>query len=471
MKRLFRYFKSVPLRWRLTISSSMLIFLTFILFSFVQYELLYNWLLSQEKEAVLKTKEEVAAYYDQANRPFQEINRRDMETLLLKLNDRHQVIRILDINQNLMISVSNEFPKKLAIANYPTREGIEELRVDGEHYVVTWEHINTRSFQGTVEVVRNLTSFHDVTNIILLITIGFAVATIMISLISGVLISRQYITPLKELNNAMIQIKEEGFQTRVKETKLDDEVTELTRIFNGMMDTVEETINQQKQFIEDASHELRTPIAVIDGHLAMLNRWGKNDSEVLDESLQACTQEVGRLRKLVLELLDLTRTETITSTDIEPISVSDTVEQLTKNFTVLYPDYSISYRDLTSENVFVQLTRHHLEQIMMILLDNAIKYSIDKRTITVVTTNTQETIKLEVEDTGMGISKEELDKIFHRFYRVDKARSREGGGTGLGLSIAKRLVEKYEGRISVSSEENVGTTFTIEFPMQKHSRV
>jgi two-component system sensor histidine kinase ArlS len=466
MRKLLYYFKSVPLRWRLTISSSVLIFLTFLLFSFVQYELLYNWLLSQEKEAVLKTKEEVAAYYEQANRPFQEINRKDMETLLLKLNDRHQVIRILDINQNLMISVSNEFPKKLAVANYPTREGIEELHVEGEDYVVTWEHINTRSFQGTVEVVRNLTSFNQVTNIILLITIGFAIATILISLVSGILISRQYITPLKELNHAMIQIKEEGFQTRVKETNLDDEVTELTKIFNGMMDTVEETINQQKQFIEDASHELRTPIAVIDGHLAMLNRWGKNDPEVLDESLQSCTQEVGRLRKLVLELLELTRTETISVADVESINVTGVLEQLTKNFSLLYPDFSIIFRDLTSGNVFVQLTRHHLEQIMMILLDNSIKYSADRKSITITVTNTQDVLSIEVEDLGIGISQEELGQIFNRFYRVDKARSREGGGIGLGLSIAKRLVEKYEGTITVCSEENSGTTFTIIFPIQ-----
>jgi signal transduction histidine kinase len=430
---------------------------------------LYNWLLSQEKEAVLKTKEEVAAYYEQANRPFQEINRKDMETLLLKLNDRHQVIRILDINQNLMISVSNEFPKQLSIANYPTREGIEELHVDGEHYVVTWEHINTRSFQGTVEVVRNLTSFHEVTNIILLITIGFAIATIIISLISGVLISKQYITPLKELNHAMTQIKAEGFQTRVKETNLDDEVTELTKIFNGMMDTVEDTIIQQKQFIEDASHELRTPIAVIDGHLSMLNRWGKHDPEVLNESLQACKQEVGRLRKLVLELLELTRTEAITTNEIESIHVSGIIEQLTKNLAVLHPNFSIEFRDKLSGNALVQLSRHHLEQIMMILLDNAINYSGDQKSIMVTVTNTLHEVKIEVSDKGIGIPQEEIEKIFHRFYRVDKARSRAGGGTGLGLSIAKRLVEKYEGRISVNSKEYLGTTFTIQFPIKKHS--
>lgn len=461
MKKFIRYFTNVPLRWRLTFSSSVLMFITFLVFSFVQYELLYNWLLSQEKEAVLKTKEEVAAYYEQANRPFQEINRNDMETLLLKLNDRHQVIRILDINQNLMISVSNEFPKKLSVANYPTREGIEELRVEGEHYIVTWEHINTRSFQGTVEVVRNLTTFHDVTRIIFFITIGFAIATMIISLLSGILISRQYISPLKDLNNAMMNIKDEGFQTRVKETGLHDEVTELTKIFNGMMDTVEDTINQQKQFIEDASHELRTPIAVLEGHLSMLNRWGKNDQEVLNESLQASMQEVIRLRKLVLELLELTRSEAIIPTDIEPIEVAETIEQLTKNVAVLHPDFTITFKNYTSQLDKVAISRHHLEQMIMILLDNAVKYSAENKHIDVLVSKKDEHIIIHVKDTGIGIPSDEISKIFNRFYRVDKARSREGGGTGLGLAIAKRLVEKYNGEITVQSKEHEGTTFTI----------
>jgi two-component system sensor histidine kinase ArlS len=463
--KLVNSFRTVPLKWRLTLSSSLLMFLTFLLFSFVQYEILYNWLLGQEKEAVVKTKDEVAAYYEQVNRPFQDINVNDMETLLLKLNDKHQVIRILDINENLVISVSNDFPQKLSPARYPTREGIEQFQHDGESYIVVWEHINSRSFQGTVEVVRNLTSFQEVINIILLITIGFAAATVVISLLSGMIISRQYINPIKELNHAILQIKEEGFQARVKETQHNDEFTELTKIFNGMMDRVEETFQQQKQFVEDASHELRTPIAVIDGHLALLNRWGKHDSEVLEESLTACTSETVRLRKIVLELLELTRTESIIQTETKPIHIMETIEQVTKSFSVLYPDFSIKFYDKTQGNLQVLTAKHHIEQVLFILLDNAVKYSSEQKDILVSGYQSDSHVFLEVKDEGIGISKEETTKIFHRFYRVDKARSRENGGTGLGLSIAKKLVEKYDGSISVKSAENSGSTFTIQLPL------
>ncbi|WP_246939467.1 ATP-binding protein [Bacillus pinisoli] len=441
-------------------------FLTFILFSIAQYEILYNWLLDQEREAVIKTRDEVAAYYQQVNRPNQDIHIRDLENVLLKLNDKHQVIRILDRNHNIVISVSNEFQQQLAPADYPTIEGIEQFRYKGDDYLVTWEHVNTRSFQGTVEVVRNLTSFQDLIHIILLITIGFASATILISIVSGIIISRQYINPIKELNEDIMKIKEEGFQTRVKESKHEDEFKELTKIFNEMLERVEDTLQGQKQFVEDASHELRTPIAVIDGHLSLLNRWGKHDPEVLEESLEVCKTEINRLQKLIVELLDLTRSEAvIEEIDIKPIEITEVIEQLTKSFSVLHPEFEITCHTEVFGHQQVQISKHHLEQILLILLDNAVKYSLEDQRINVKVLKEENSIVLEVKDYGIGISHLEKEKIFHRFYRVDKARSRDMGGTGLGLAIAKRLVKKYKGTISVSNKEEVGSSFIVKFPI------
>ncbi|WP_456275316.1 HAMP domain-containing sensor histidine kinase [Bacillus sp. AK128] len=463
--KFIHFFRSIPLKWRLTLSTSLLMVLTFILFSFAQYGILYNWLLGQEREAVIKTRNEVAAYYQQVNRPFQEINVRDMENLLLKLNDKDQIIRILDINHNIVISVSNDFPQQLATVNYPTRDGIEQFQYGGDRYLVAWEHVNSRSFQGTVEVVRNLTSFEELIHIILMILIGFTTATILISLVSGLFISRQYINPIKELNQTIRRIKSEGFQTRVKESQHEDEFRELTTIFNEMMDRVEGTFQQQKQFVEDASHELRTPIAVIDGHLALLHRWGKNDPEVLEESLQVCKSEIDRLQKLVLELLELTRSESIEESEVTPIFINDVIGQITRNFSVLHTNFTIEFHDETNLDSKVRISKHHLEQILLILLDNAVKYSLEDKRIKVSIYKNVEGIQVEIKDHGMGISDNDINKIFHRFYRVDKARSREKGGTGLGLSIAKRLVEKYGGSITVKSREEAGSTFTIQFPI------
>ncbi|MBM7663066.1 signal transduction histidine kinase [Bacillus mesophilus] len=467
MKRLIHSFQSISLKWRLTLSTSLLMFLTFIIFSFAEYEILYNWLLGQEREAVSKTRDEVAAYYQQINRPFQNTNVRDMENLLLKLNDKHQLIRILDINHNIVISVSNDFPGQLSTAKYPSRDGIEQFQYEGDLYLVAWEHVNSRSFQGTVEVVRNLKSFEDLINIILMIIFGFALATILISIVSGLIISRQYINPIKGLNQAIMRVKEEGFQTRVTETQHDDEFRELTTIFNEMMERVEETFQQQKQFVEDASHELRTPIAVIDGHIALLKRWGKNDPDVLEESLSVCKSEIGRLQKLVLELLELTRSETIENAEITPIPIVEVVEQITKTFAILHPDFTITFNNKTEDKVQTLISKHHLEQIILILLDNAVKYSPYEKRIDVLIQKESDKVFVKIIDQGLGISEVEKNKIFNRFYRVDKARSREQGGVGLGLSIAKRIVEKYKGDIAVNSSENSGSTFIVNFPISK----
>jgi two-component system sensor histidine kinase ArlS len=467
MKRLIHSFQGIPLKWRLTLSTSLLMFFTFIVFSFAQYEILYNWLLGQEREAVSKTRDEVAAYYQQVNRPFQNTNVRDMENLLLKLNDKHQVIRILDINHNIVISVSNDFPGQLFTARYPIRKGIEQFQFEGDRYLVAWEHVNTRSFQGTVEVVRNLTSFEDLINIILMIIFGFAVATILISIVSGMIISRQYINPITDFKKAIMRVKEEGFQTRVTESQHDDEFRELTTIFNEMMDRVEETFQQQKQFVEDASHELRTPIAVIDGHLALLKRWGKNDPDVLEESLQVCKAEVGRLQKLVLELIELTRSESIVEVDATPTPIVEVVEQITRTFSILHPDFTISFHDKTSKDVRILISKHHLEQVLLILLDNAVKYSLDEKRIDVLIQQESNKVSVKIIDQGLGISEVDINKIFNRFYRVDKARSREQGGVGLGLSIAKRIVDKYKGDIVVESSEDSGSTFIVQFSITK----
>jgi two-component system sensor histidine kinase ArlS len=188
---------------------------------------------------------------------------------------------------------------------------------------------------------------------------------------------------------------------------------------------------------------------------------------VLEESLAVCTSETARLRKLVLELLELTRTESISHSEAKPIPIMETIEQVIKNFSVLYPDFSITFDDKSSGNLQVLITKHHLEQILLILLDNAVKYSLEQKRIELSGYADESHVFIEIKDQGMGISEEELGKIFHRFYRVDKARSREKGGTGLGLSIAKRLVAKYEGIITVKSKESSGTAFKIQFPFIK----
>ncbi len=228
-------------------------------------------------------------------------------------------------------------------------------------------------------------------------------------------------------------------------------------------------MQQQKQFVGDVSHELRTPVAVIEGHLNLLERWGKDDPQVLEESIQASLQESKRMKHLIQEMLDLTRAEQV---DLQyPDKTTDVNEVLNRtvnDMRMIHQDFTITYDDADLKpDTIVKIYRNHLEQILIILIDNAIKYSTDRKEILVAAATEEDKVKILVQDFGEGIAPDEQDKIFNRFYRVDKARTREKGGNGLGLAIAQKLVESYHGKISVSSTLGSGSKFMIEFPLLK----
>ncbi|MGV2720006.1 UNVERIFIED_CONTAM: ATP-binding protein, partial [Klebsiella pneumoniae] len=231
---------------------------------------------------------------------------------------------------------------------------------------------------------------------------------------------------------------------------------------------LERSFQQQRQFVEDASHELRTPIAIVEGHLGMLRRWGKHDPAVLEESLQISVEELSRLKALVEELLVLTRAENLQMDEAAAVCEPEQViSQTVKKVNVLHPAFIIE-RDLQAlSGVKLAISAEHLEQILLILLDNAVKYSRERKRIAVRAAIQGERARLEIIDAGIGIPAKDLPYVTDRLYRVDKARNRKSGamdGNGLGLSIAKRLVERYNGALTIESVEQEGTTVNVLLP-------
>jgi len=209
-------------------------------------------------------------------------------------------------------------------------------------------------------------------------------------------------------------------------------------------------------------------VAIIEGHLSMLNRWGKNKPEVLDEGLNASLAEIKRMKSLIQEMLDLTRAGNIDANLLKkPTKGREVIHQVVSNFQLLYPDFDIRLHDELEEEKIVQIYRNHLEQVVIILLDNAIKYSTDKYEVDVTIRATENTFIFSIKDYGEGIGEEHLPKLFQRFYRIDKSRVRSTGGNGLGLPIANKLIEAYKGKVEIQSEVDVGTTFIITLPLCK----
>ena len=246
-----------------------------------------------------------------------------------------------------------------------------------------------------------------------------------------------------------------------------DEIGDLAVNFNRMMDKIQENNQMQMRFLSDVSHELRTPIAVIKGHMDLLQRWGKNDPEILEESLEAASHEANRMTIMINDMLDYIRVKgSFENHRNDTCDLNSSIRTVIGNFRVLHEDYQFYLNDFESSERPAQIYSQHFEQAITILIDNAVKYSPVNKEIQVTIKALEDEMLVQVQDNGEGISKEDIEHIFERFYRSDKARNRTTtqSGVGIGLSILYQIVEAYRCRVDVSSELGVGTRFDLYIP-------
>ena len=328
---------------------------------------------------------------------------------------------------------------------------------------------NTRVLIGHLQVTNRMMKLAELKKQLRFLFLQLIVMEGIVSIGLAYFISRLISKPIEEIHDIIASINEENIETkRLIVPKKNDEFAIVSQQFNELLDKISFYIAQQKHFVEDVSHELRTPVAIVEGHLKLLNRWGKDDPEVLEESLTASLSEIQRMKTLVQEMLDLSRAPQVREQYKDATTeVVATLEQIVTNFKVLYPDFTFIADIDTKKEIISPIYRNHFEQIIIILLDNAVKYSTNRKEIIVSLSPTTEAVEIGIQDFGMGLSEEDKKKVFSRFYRVDKARSRERGGNGLGLSIAKELVEGYNGKISLTSRLNQGSLFKVKLPIGK----
>ena len=326
---------------------------------------------------------------------------------------------------------------------------------------------NTRVLIGHLQVTNRMMKLAELKKQLRFLFLQLIVMEGIVSIGLAYFISRLISKPIEEIHDIIASINEENIETkRLIVPKKNDEFAIVSQQFNELLDKISFYIAQQKHFVEDVSHELRTPVAIVEGHLKLLNRWGKDDPEVLEESLTASLSEIQRMKTLVQEMLDLSRAPQVREQYKDAITeVVATLEQIVTNFKVLYPEFTFIADIDTKKEIISPIYRNHFEQVIIILLDNAVKYSTNRKEIIVSLSPTTEAVEIGIQDFGMGLSEEDKKKVFSRFYRVDKARSRERGGNGLGLSIAKELIEGYNGKISVTSRLNQGSLFKVKLPI------
>ncbi len=244
----------------------------------------------------------------------------------------------------------------------------------------------------------------------------------------------------------------------------DSELHGLEEAINNLLERMRDSYKQQARFVSDASHELRTPISVIQGYANMLDRWGKNDESVLNESIEAIKSESENMKNLVEQLLFLARGIN-GKTQINPkeFLLNDMMNEVLEESKMI--DEKHIYKYYSSEEIIVQGDISLLKQAARILIENAAKYTEENEVIMLKTgINEKDEPYFSIQDNGIGMDENDIPHIFERFFRADTARVRKNGGTGLGLSIAKWIVDGHKGYFSVLSRKGIGTRITIFLP-------
>ncbi len=300
----------------------------------------------------------------------------------------------------------------------------------------------------------------------LLLRLKTAVYTIIplaliVQLIVGILSGGVLLSPIRKITGQTREITRESIsKVRLKEDKATGEIKELIQVLNQMLDKLQDSFEAQERFVSDASHELKTPIAVLQGYSDMLKRWGKKDEAVLEESVDAIFKETQHMKNLVEMLLFLARNNKKTANlKIENFFLNDLLEEIIKDTLRTCDNRIISTGKMMAFTI--DADREMIKQLIRVLIDNAIKYTPENGEIKLSCYSDEEFGYVVVQDNGIGISKEDLKHIFERFYRADKARSR-GTGSGLGLSIAKKIADTHNAEILISSEQGSGTIVNLK---------
>lgn len=244
----------------------------------------------------------------------------------------------------------------------------------------------------------------------------------------------------------------------------DRELRSIEIALNNLLRGMKESERRQARFVDDASHELRTPIAVIQGYVNMLDRWGKDDPGILDESIEAIKNESQHMKELVEQLLFLARGDNGRNhLNLTELNMNEVMEEVYEESMMIDDRHRYSFTADPAGEALIMGDAAMIKQSVRILVQNAAKYSEDASEISFRVISDDSTVSYVIQDEGQGIEAHDVVHIFERFYRSDQARNSSTGGSGLGLSIAKWIVDAHGGRIEVVSRPEIGTRFTVSF--------
>ncbi len=370
--------------------------------------------------------------------------------------NNHNLINKVQINPSVLTAVGG----KSGFSQYKNEEKITVL--DAAAPIMKYGAV-----AGVVNVVystEELSDFKDATGK------DITLLTILVSLIVGIIIyivANLVTKRIVNFTNTITSMSRDGILDEKLDIRGNDEISRLAVAFNEMSDKVVKLEHKRVEFVSNASHELKTPLSSIKLMADSILQTEDLEVEYVREFLIDMNSEVDRLNRIVNKLLYITKMDTDAEklgADMDITGLSDVLLGIEKNLTPIANRDEITLSFNVQNEVYVMANKDMLWQGIYNIVDNAIKYSNEFGKVDVTLYREKDKAIILVKDNGVGISSEDIEKIFERFYRVDKARSRETGGTGLGLSIALSAIEFHGGTIEVKSEPNIGSEFKIILP-------
>ena len=310
-----------------------------------------------------------------------------------------------------------------------------------------------------LQITKSMSATEEMLAVLRIVLIAVTIIAMIPVLISSTILSNFIARPIRSMIDTMKEIQTSGqFKRLILEEKSKDELVEMGKTFNHMIDLLQANFEKQEQFVSNASHELKTPLTVIESYASLLKRKGLERPDLFDESIEAIHSEAIRMREMTEQMLLLAKHQEKWNIEKENVNLTDIMAELAK---VYKNAYNRTVEIYSGDAIEAVTDVQKLKQLLFIFLDNARKYSDELISVYIGRTGNEAYIRIE--DRGDGIPKAELPKVFDRFYRVDKARNRKQGGSGLGLSVAKEIADAIDVRIEMDSLEGRGTIVTLLF--------
>lgn len=475
--------RGLSMRWRLTLWYTAIVSVTLLIFSLIVYWFARNSMMMELDRASAERASQVSDIVLRVVQARSFLTDRDEK----KLRDLGVIDTTLDPFKDPGVGVRVRLYTGGTVLNVASPKLADTQRIpDDRQYILAAErgaitrdilptgpdetfYVYTRPVQDTltgrltavVQIFTSLDSHRDrIALLERLLMLGTLLGTLL-ALVVGAAIAEVALAPITAITRTASQInRTQDLSRRIADTGQRDELGRLAITFNDMLDRIEAMFDRQRQLVADVSHELRTPLTTIRGEVDLMTRRGELDPE----GLAAVQHEAARMSRMVNDLLLLAQADSGLAMDRYPVALEVLVADVLRQARSLAPSPdAVRLGDVAAVTVLGDADR--LRQLVLNLVDNAFKHNPPGTTVTLSLAQAGSEALLRVADDGRGIPAEDLPHVFERFYRADKARSRDAGGTGLGLSIVKWIATAHGGRMEVTSSAAAGTCFTLHLPV------